>query len=76
MRLSIKNRSWRGLETRTRSSCIIAAGGEVICAFGRFEDVDAGFERPHQAGDGSLGDLAQIGLGSEKAFSIGFMSGL
>jgi hypothetical protein len=37
------------------------------------EDVGAGFERP---GDGSLGDLAQVGLHFEKAFSIGFMSGL
>jgi hypothetical protein len=40
----------------------MATGGEVICAFGGLEDVGAGFERPHQAGDGSLGDLAQIGL--------------
>jgi hypothetical protein len=31
---------------------------KIICAFGRFEDVGAGLERPHQARDGSLGDLA------------------
>jgi hypothetical protein len=28
----------------------------------RFEEVGAGIERAHQAGDGSLGNLAQIGL--------------
>jgi hypothetical protein len=32
----------------------------------RFEDVGAGIERPHQAGDGSLGNLAQIGLSASK----------
>src|SRR5208283_4388626 len=53
--------------SRLRSSCIIAAGGEVICAFGRFEEVGAGFERPHQAGDGSLGELAQMGLQLRKS---------
>src|SRR5271165_993754 len=40
---------------------------EPFCAFGRFENVGAGFERPHQAGDGSLGDLAQIGLQLRKS---------
>lgn len=29
-------------------------------AFGGFEDFGAGFERLHQAGDGSLGDFAQM----------------
>jgi hypothetical protein len=47
--------------SRLRSSCIIAAGGEIICAFGGFEDVGAGVERPHQAGEGSLGELAASG---------------
>src|SRR5271165_2868710 len=69
--LSGKNSTYPAVQicraSSLRSSCIIAAGGEVICAFGRFEDVGAGFERPHQAGDGSLGDLAQIGLQLRKS---------
>jgi hypothetical protein len=53
--------------TVTAASVIIAAGSEVICAFGRFEDIGAGFERRHQAEDGSLGDLARIGLQLRKS---------
>jgi hypothetical protein len=42
-------------------------GLEVICASDGFEDFGASVERAHQAGDGSLGDLAQerfqLGIG-------------
>ena len=37
-----------------------SAGIEVIFAFGGFEDVGAGFERAHPAGDNSLGDFTQV----------------
>jgi hypothetical protein len=45
-----------------QSTRIVSAGVEVIFAFGGFEDVGAGFERAHQAGDGSLGDFTQASL--------------
>ena len=46
--------------SRIRSTCIVSTGIEVIFTFGGFEDVGADFERTHQAGDGSLGDFAQM----------------
>ena len=50
---------------RNRSTCIVSAGVEVIFAFGGFEDVGAGFERAHQAGDGSLGDFRKYAFSLE-----------
>src|SRR5450631_2829601 len=41
-----------------RSTCVIAAGVEVIFAFCGFEDAGAGFERPYQTRDSPLGDGA------------------
>jgi hypothetical protein len=40
------------------------------------EDFGAGFEGAHEARDGPFGDFAQEGLSLEKAFSMGFISGL
>ena len=49
---------------------VISGVGEVICAFGGLEDIDAGFERTHQAGNGSFGDFAQVLFGMQDSYDL------
>jgi hypothetical protein len=55
-----------------RSSIVLMTTGfEVICAFRGLEDFGAGFEGAYKTRDSPFGDFAL-----EKAFSMGFISGL
>jgi hypothetical protein len=58
-----------------RSTCIIAAGLEIIHALGGFEDFGAGFESVQQARDGSFGDLTQKGFQLGEGFLDGVQVG-